>query len=280
MLTRRYSTLAEAPAECRTVTVDSARPVALTRRTFLQGLAAGSVVALSGCVDNPSLGRSQLILISDDELAAMSDGTWSQITQEYRPRRNSAEGRRVERVGQRIVEVAGMETARDWEFVVLDDPTVNAFVLPNGKVAFYDGIMDKFENDDQLACVMGHEVGHVVGRHGAERASQRLLAGLGLTVVQVVLVSSTDSQLAPQIAAVLGAGVTFGVILPYSRQHEYEADSLGVRYMAAANYAPQEAVAFWQTMMGSGRSVAEFMSTHPSDENRIAALQQEIAFLV
>ncbi|MGB0694879.1 MAG: M48 family metallopeptidase [Rhodospirillaceae bacterium] len=258
--------------------LDRSKTVTMDRRTLLQGLAAGTVVALTGCADNAQLGRSQLLLISDAQLAEMSAGTWQQVQQQYKPKRDSAAGRRVDRIGQRIVDVSGMDTSRNWEFVVLDDPMVNAFVLPGGQVAFFDGIMGKFANDDQLATVMGHEVGHVAGRHGAERASQQLVAQIGLTVAQVAL-ASTESQYAPVIAGVLGAGVTFGVILPYSRQHEYEADALGVRYMAKAGYRPEESIAFWQTMMGDGQKVAEFMSTHPSDSNRIAALRGEIQTL-
>lgn len=281
MLAEHHPSLAAAEPSRRMVTVDRSRPpVVLDRRTFLQGLAAGSVVALTGCAENVHLGRSQLMLVSDDQLAAMSRGTWQQVTQKYRPVRQSSEARKVERVGARIVDASGLGKGknRDWQFTVLDSKQVNAFVLPGGQVAFFSGIMDKFANEDQLATVMGHEVGHVAGRHAAERASQQMLAGIGLTVAQVALAAS-GARHGPQIAGILGAGVTFGIILPYSRQHEYEADALGVQYMARANYRPTESIAFWQTMMKSGPKVAEFMSTHPSDRNRIAALKQQISTL-
>ena len=180
------------------------------------------------------------------------------------------------RVGSRVVDAARLDSNKNWQFVVLDDPTVNAFVLPGGQVAFYRGIMDTFENQSQDATVMGHEVGHVAARHSAERASQRMAAGLALTAAAVGLgVSGVDNS--AEIAAVLGAGVTFGIILPYSRQHEYEADRLGIRYMANAGYNPKESVRFWGTMSGMNkRRPLEFMSTHPSDTNRINALQQEL----
>jgi len=275
MLQDRYPALATADAATRTVTVDRSRPVRLTRRGLIQGLAAGSVVALSGCANNPHLGRDQLMLVSDQQLAALSSATWQKVTTQYRPVRDGGMARAVDRVGQRIVSASGLPTNRDWRFTLLDSDQVNAFVLPGGQVAFFKGITEKFENEDQMATVMGHEVGHVAGRHAAERASQQLLAGLGMTVAQVV-VASSGTRYAQEIAGVLGAGVTFGYILPYSRQHEYEADALGVRYMARAGYQPRESVRFWQTMMGSGRQVAEFMSTHPSDRNRISALNTQI----
>jgi predicted Zn-dependent protease len=260
----------------RTVTVDRSRPVRLTRRGLLQGLASGSVVALTGCVANPHLGgREQLMLVSDSQLAAMSGATWQQVTQQYRPVRRGHMAQAVDRVGHRIVGASGLDPNRNWQFTLLDSNEVNAFVLPGGQVAFFEGITQKFQNEDQMATVMGHEVGHVAGRHAAERASQQLVAGLGMTVAQVVIASS-DTRYAAEIAGVLGAGVTFGYILPYSRQHEYEADALGLRYMARAGYQPRESVRFWQNMMGSGRQVTEFMSTHPSDRNRINALNQQI----
>jgi len=275
MLETHYSALSKADESARTVTVDRSRTVHLTRRQLVQGLAAGSVVALSGCAANQHLGRDQLMLVSDQQLAAMSGSTWKQVTQKYRPVRGTSMSRAVDRVGQRIVSVSGLNQNRNWQFTLLDSDQVNAFVLPGGQVAFFEGITEKFDNEAQMATVMGHEVGHVAGRHAAERASQQLLAGIGMTVASVAI-ASTGTRHAQEIAGVLGAGVTFGIILPYSRQHEYEADALGVRYMARAGYEPRESVNFWQNMMGSGPQVAEFMSTHPSDRNRISALNNQI----
>ena len=161
---------------------------------------------------------------------------------------------------------------------MIESNQVNAFVLPGGQVAFYTGILDIMDNDDQIATVMGHEVGHVAGNHSAERASQQILAGVGLTAATIVAASS-DRRHAGAIAAALGAGVTFGIILPYSRKHELEADRLGVRYMAGAGYEPDEALRFWDTMSKKGGNTIEFMSTHPSDRTRIAAMRDEISRL-
>ncbi len=251
--------------------------VVMDRRDVLAGLAAGTVVALSGCVQNPNLGRSQFILVSDEQLAAMSQNAWSEIRQTERFSRDRGTNRKVEQIGARIVDAANVGD-RNWEFHVIDNDTVNAFVMPGGQVAFYQGILDIMENDDQIATVMGHEVGHVVGRHAAERASQQIAAGVGLTVANIAIAQS-DIGYRNEISAILGAGVTFGVILPYSRQHEFEADRLGVTYMNAANYRPREALAFWETMAAEGGNTVDFMSTHPSDSRRINAMQQHITTL-
>ncbi|MCW5725372.1 MAG: M48 family metallopeptidase [Maricaulaceae bacterium] len=246
----------------------------LDRRELVIGLAAGTIVPfVSSCAENPSLGRTQMMLVSDAQIQQLSAQAWQDTLRQRRVLRDPPYQRRVDRVGQRIVQSTGM-THLDWEFVVFDSDTVNAFVLPNGKVGFYKGILDIMDNDDHIATVMGHEAGHVAGRHAAERASQQMAANLGLQVISAGL---ADVQYNRQIAGALGAGVTFGVILPYSRQHEYEADRLGLDYMARAGYSTQEAMDFWIAMsMTHQHRTAEFMSTHPSDESRIAAMRQHI----
>lgn len=250
----------------------------MQRRELLMGLAAGSVVPfVGGCAENAALGRNQLILISDGQLAQLSDQAWQQSLQQERVLRDPSYTRRLERVGRRVVDASG-QGHLDWEFVVFDSPTVNAWVLPGGKVGFYKGILDIMETDDHLATVMGHEVGHVAGRHSAERASQQVAAQVGLELLGAALGSQSNIQYNEDMAAALGAGVTFGIILPYSRQHEYEADRLGVDYMAASSYDPRQAIDFWVAMSAQNNSNrAEFMSTHPSDDNRIAAMRSHIS---
>lgn len=249
----------------------------MQRRELIMGLAAGSVVPfLSGCAENAALGRNQLILISDGQLAQLSDQAWRDSMQRERVLRDPRYTRRLERVGRRVVDASG-QGCLNWEFVVFDNDTVNAWVLPGGKVGFYKGILDIMESDDHLATVMGHEVGHVAGRHSAERASQQMAAQFGMELFGSVIGSQTDIAYNEDMAAALGMGVMFGVILPYSRQHEYEADRLGVDYMASSGYDPRQAIDFWvamSTMNRGGR--LEFMSTHPSDDNRIAAMRSHI----
>ncbi len=262
--------------------------VTMSRRELVNGLAAGSVVAfsglsLAGCTTNEALGRQQLILVSDAQLAQLADQSWKHALKENRQSSDPALRRRVERVGNRIVVAADRRfpqqnlTRQNWEFAVFEDDTVNAWVMPGGKVGFHTGLLDIMENNDQIATVMGHEAGHVVGRHAAERYSQQMAAAGGLAIANVALAAG-DVENRGLIAGILGAGVTFGVILPYSRQHEYEADRLGADFMVGANYRANEAVRFWDTMTKrSGQRPAEFMSTHPSDQNRIAAMRSYIS---
>ncbi len=253
-------------------------PVRMDRRELLLGLATGAVVPfVAGCTaHNEALGRSQLMLVSDAQIAQLSQQTWQQALRQERVSNNTAHRRQVERVGQRIALNSGMPQ-HDWEFVVLDNNQVNAWVLPNGKVAVYSGMLDVVSNDDQLATVMGHEAGHVAGRHAQERASQQMAAGLGAGIAAVALDQGGVDN-AGMWAGVLGAGLTFGVLLPYSRRHEYEADRLGTDFMARASYRPSESITFWNNMMARGNTGAPpaFLSTHPSDAQRVQALQSHI----
>ena len=257
--------------------------VTMSRRQLVAGLASGSVVALSGCATNEALGRSQFMLVSDGQLAQLAAQSWTQALQEIPQSSDKSLRRRVESVGDRIVQAADRKypshnlTQNNWEFAVFEDDTVNAWVMPGGKVGFHKGLLDIMENDDQVATVMGHEAGHVVGRHSAERYSQQMAAAGGLAIAGVAL-EAGDVENKELIAGILGAGVTFGFILPYSRKHEYEADRLGTDFMVGANYQANEAVRFWDTMtQQSGQKPMEFMSTHPSDQNRIVAMQSYIS---
>ncbi|GAK45860.1 peptidase M48 Ste24p [Tepidicaulis marinus] len=251
-------------------------PVVMNRRRLIQGLASGSVVALAGCTQNRALGRSQLILVSDGQLAQMAASSWSALKKQERISRDPRMNARLRTVGSRIVQSAGLGN-QPWEFTLFDSDEANAFVLPGGKVGFYEGIFKRFDNDHHLAAVMGHEVGHVTARHSAERYSQQLAAGLGMTAAAVAM-EAGDVQGGKEIAAVLGMGVQFGVLLPYSRRHELEADTLGLRYMHASGYDARQAVGLWQNMakQSKGSAPPEFMSTHPSHASRIANIQQEL----
>ena len=249
------------------------------RRELIMGLAAGTVLPfIAGCADNAALGRSQLMLVSDGQLAQLSEQAWQDSLQRERVLRDPSYQRRLQRVGDRIVRASG-QSQLNWEFVVFDSDTVNAWVLPNGKVGFYKGILDIMETDDHVATVMGHEVGHIAGRHSAERASQQMAAQMGIGLLASAIGSSGTeyAQYSQDIGAALGMGVTYGVILPYSREHEYEADRLGVDYMVGAGYDARQAVDFWVGMSSANNHrTAEFASTHPSDENRIAAMRVHI----
>ncbi|MFT6460975.1 MAG: putative Zn-dependent protease [Maricaulis maris] len=259
----------------------SSKPPAdlVRRREMIMGLAAGSVLPfIAGCADNAALGRSQLMLVSDNQLAQLSSQAWQDSLQRERVLRDPSYQRRLQRVGDRVVAASG-QTHLDWEFVVFDSDSVNAWVLPNGKVGFYKGILDIMDTDDHVATVMGHEVGHVAGRHSAERASQQMAAQMGVSLLASAIGSSGAdyAQYSDDIGAALGMGVTYGVILPYSREHEYEADRLGVDFMVGSGYDPRQAVDFWIGMAAmNDHHSAEFASTHPSDDNRVAAMRAHI----
>jgi len=255
------------------VELDKLPRVNMGRRELLVGLAAGTVFPLAGCATDGDFGQ---VLVSDAQIQQASEAAWADTKRRERLTRDPAKRRRVERVGQRIVPATGMGQY-DWEFVVFESEQQNAWVLPNGKVAFYSGLLDIMDNDDQIATVMGHEAGHLRRNHAAQRARQQAAAGIGLAIVNAGL-GAANVENPQRWSGILGMGVTYGVLLPYSRQHELEADVLGVDYMARANYRPSQALSFWQTMTAqNARRPSELMSTHPSDSTRIENLRRHIS---
>jgi Zn-dependent protease with chaperone function len=181
---------------------------------------------------------------------------------------------RVRRIANEIVDAAGARGALAWDVTVIKDSQCNAFVLPNGKIVVLTGILPIAGDDAGLAAVLGHEVGHVVGRHTAERASQALLAQLAVLVVDVG-VALADPRYRGLARTVTVLGTTFGLRLPFSRLHEAEADRLGMIFMAKAGYDPAAAIALWERMERAGGSRGvEFFSTHPSPSTRIADLRR------
>ncbi|MDR0664798.1 MAG: M48 family metallopeptidase [Helicobacteraceae bacterium] len=245
-------------------------------RLALLGLAFA--VFFSGCAITqkaPVTGRTQLILIGEDQEKQLGLSEAEEILKTSKQSTDKALTARVVNVGKRIVAVSPEAKAYTWDFYVLEDTTINAFALPGGKVFFYTGILKLMANDDQIACVMGHEIAHVLARHGAERISQQQLAGLGGELLSSALKVPAKYQSVYQSA--YGAAANLGVILPYSRKHESEADAIGVELMYKAGYNPSEAVKFWKTMAAQGGGkTPEFLSTHPSDTRRIQDIEQRI----
>ncbi|MCR5878109.1 M48 family metallopeptidase [Phenylobacterium sp. J367] len=246
-----------------------------SRRSFL---ALGAAAALAGCSENADTGRRQLAFVSDDQLAGMADQAWSQVTAQVPPLRDPAYQARLARIAAPIVAASGRDL--DWDFVVLDSPEFNAFVLPNGKVGFFRGLFDFARSDDEIGSVVGHEVGHIVARHPAERISQELAVRAGVGIAQILLANGEGGgQYAGEIAAALGLGAMYGVILPYSRKHELEADRVGVGLMREAGQDPRAAVSFWERMVaraaGQPRPI-EALSTHPADDRRLAELRRVV----
>ncbi|MDD3838163.1 MAG: M48 family metallopeptidase [Phenylobacterium sp.] len=247
----------------------------LSRRRLLAALAAAPLAA---CSENLDTGRNQLILVDDAQLAGLADQAWGDLAAKT-PRLADPEAQaRVARVGAGIAGATG-RTDLDWGYEVFDAPDSNAFVLPNGKVAVFRGLLEAVRSDDELAAVMGHEAGHVVARHAAERVSQQLAIQAGVSLVQILL-SDQAGESADAIAGALGMGALYGVILPYSRKHELEADALGLTLMEKAGHDPVAAVAFWERRIAESRGqggVPEVLSTHPADATRLARLREAVA---
>jgi predicted Zn-dependent protease len=242
----------------------------MTRAPILAALAAAAL--LGGCAYNETLGRSQLLLVDDAALTQQADAAWAETLRTQPVSSDAAANARIRRVGDRIVQAAGLNDRR-WEYALFVSESPNAFVLPSGKIGVTTGLLALVRNDDQLATVLGHEVGHVVARHAAERYSTTALTSIGLSGVQ-----SAAGDYGQAAGAIGGLGAQLGLLLPFSRNHELEADRLGVDYMQRAGFRPAEAVALWRLMAAQRQSATpQFASTHPSDANRIAALESYIA---
>lgn len=233
-------------------------------RNTLAGLALAAVVA--ACQQAPVTGRQQLILLPESQDAQMGLQAFQQIKQESRVSQDPELNRRIQEVGRRIAAVSP-EPDWDWEFTLIENEEPNAFALPGGKVGVHTGLFKVAKNDDQLAAVLAHEVAHAIARHGAERMSQGLLAqGIGAIAV--------GTGVNPQMVELAAQAATLGIILPYSRTQEAEADHIGLMYMAEAGYDPREAIALWRNFeqLGGARP-PEFLSTHPAPGSRIKNLE-------
>jgi len=285
----------------------------LSRRLLVQGLAAGTATVVatgaSGCATNPETGQKQLIMVSESQLNQMAASSWAEAKQKQKVSTDPRYTSRLKRIGARISQGAG-RADQSWDYAVFDDDQKNAFVLPGNRVGFYKGMMDFADNDSQIAAVMGHEVGHVSGRHAAERVSQQMLGGTAVKLGGAIgasklmerckkmdaayrasgggmtraeyeevrkCVAGTQRQ-SQMLNAALGAGLMYGVILRYSRKHELEADLLGAKYMHKAGYDVMESVRLWEKMAEANpRRQPEWMSTHPDPATRAQRLREFIS---
>lgn len=247
------------------------------RRALAGVFGAALIAAPIGCSYNETLGRNQLLFVSQGQMAQLASSAWTDLKQAEPLSTDPRYTSRVNRVAPKIIRAAGGNPA-EWEVQVFQSDQLNAFALPGGKIGIYTGILDLMENDDQIAAVMGHEVAHVNFNHSGERYSQTAATQTGLSIGGAVLGGSQVGSTAMQA---LGLGAQVGVILPFSRKHELEADKFGVRYMHRAGYDAYEAVRFWEKMAAakSGGGPPVILSTHPQDATRIAELKKEIALL-
>jgi predicted Zn-dependent protease len=238
------------------------------------------------CSTVPLTGRSQLNMIPNNEMLAMSYQQYDQFLKENKISTNKAEVDMVNRVGVKIEKavdkylsdnnLSSRLSGYNWEFNLVEDDQVNAWCMPGGKVVVYTGILPVTNDEAGLAVVMGHEIAHAIAEHGNERMSQQLLQQVGAVGLMVAM-KDEPAQTQALWLSVYGVGTTVGVLLPYSRTQESEADHLGLIFMSMAGYDPHEATAFWQRMAKSGGATPpEFLSTHPSYNTRIKDLNDWI----
>ena len=239
------------------------------------------------CAQVPITDRQSLSLLPESQLATMSLQAYDKVLKESKLSSNQQQVEMVRRVGLKIAKAAeaflaesGMKSQiknLNWEFnLIVDDKLANAWVMPGGKAAVYTGILPYTRDETGLAVVLGHEVAHAIAGHGNERMSQGLLAQMGGVALSVAL---SDNSAATQnlFMQAYGAGASVGLLLPYSRLHESEADRIGLTLMARAGYDPREAIPFWERMNQKGeRRPPEFLSTHPAPSTRIANINKYI----
>ena len=238
------------------------------------------------CTTVPLTGRKQLSLIPESEMMSLSLTEYGKFLKANKVSTDKAKTDMVKRVGLRISKAVEGYMAQQglsanlqgyaWEFNLVEDPAVNAWCMSGGKVVVYTGLLPVAQTEAGLATVMGHEIAHAVARHGSERMSDQMLVDLGGMTLSAALASKPqETQQLAMIA--FGVGSQYGVVLPFSRKHEYEADYMGLIFMSMAGYNPNESVTFWQRMAKQGGAKPpEFLSTHPVDENRIAKIKEKL----
>jgi predicted Zn-dependent protease len=233
-------------------------------------------------------GRKQLSLVSGSEVNALAATEYGKFLKKNPPVRGTPEARMVEGVGRRIQsaverymeknDYADLLAGYDWQFHLVEDKEVNAWCMPGGRVVVYSGILPITRDETGLAVVMGHEVAHAIAQHGAERMSQQLATQLGGATLAVALAGKSTQTQALAMAA-FGAGSAVGILLPFSRAQESEADRMGISFMAMAGYDPRASIGLWQRMAEASKASGKppvFLSTHPSDEQRIDRLKQDM----
>lgn len=225
------------------------------------------------CQTVQQTGRSQFIVVSESQELKLGEDAYKEALSKQHPSTRNDWQTQLRRVGQRIAAVAEKPDYK-WEFRVLQGKEINAFALPGGKVAFWEGIMPIAQDDNGIAVIMGHEVAHALARHGAERMSQALGAE-ALGQVLSIGVGKVSPAMQEDVLKAYGLGATIGVLLPWGRTQESEADRIGLTLMAKAGYDPATAVAFWERMSKvPGDKPPEFLSTHPSDATRINQIKE------
>lgn len=250
---------------------------------ILSVLVAGAILS---CSTVPITGRKQLSILPESEMISMGFANYQEFIKENPVSADKTNGALISGVGADISKAVefffaenGMQSRLEgykWEYSLVNSTVPNAFCLPGGKVVVYSGILPYTKDKNGLAVVLSHEIAHAVARHGNERMSQQLLLQFGGVALSEAVKNKPD-ETKNIYNTVYGIGSQMGVILPYSREHELEADKLGLIFMALAGYNPQEAIGFWERMSAiGGEKPPEFMSTHPSDARRISKIKREM----
>jgi len=246
------------------------------------GLILALLLLSAACKTNPFTGKSTLNFYPNSQIFPMAFAEYDQFLEANKVVENSADARTIEKVGQRIATAAerwltangypGYLKDYRWEYHLVEDETVNAWCMPGGKIVFYTGILPICQGETGIAVVMGHEVAHALADHGAQRMSAGMLQQIGAVAGNIAI---QDPETLNAFNQAYGIGSTVGVMLPFSRSHETEADRIGLQIMAIAGYNPDEAAALWKRMNARANGAPpEFLSTHPSNETRISNLTQ------
>jgi predicted Zn-dependent protease len=249
--------------------------------TILKVILAALLVVACGKV--MITGRNQLLLYNQGDITALSDKAYTEIMSESKISTNRAHNATVKKVGEDLTRAVESYLTKngwqkeaegfDWKYEVIENDQVNAFCLPNGNIVFYEGIMKITNTPDLVAVVMGHEIAHALAKHGNERMSQEVMMGMAGQAISA-FIGSEDQKKQMIFQVAFGLGSQLGVLLPYSRKHEYEADRLGLIIMAMAGYDINVAPGFWEKTSSSAANKSDFFSTHPSDEKRIAEIKK------
>lgn len=256
-----------------TTEITGDRAAEMSRRGFMAVLVGFSGTALVACVGPGQTGLG-LGLVSAEEAEQLGVQSWEQIRSEVPVSKNATYQRALQQVSTNILTAIGQNPA-SWEAVVFESKEANAFALPGNKIGVYEGMFAIATDVNELAAVVGHEVGHNQAEHARERLSSAAATQTGVQLLGAALQIGNIGY-ASEIAGLLGAGVQYGLILPYSRNQELEADSIGLINMAKAGYDPRAAIKLWQNMQAAGERAPEFLSTHPAPESRIAALEAKM----
>ncbi|MDD4329343.1 MAG: M48 family metallopeptidase [Aliarcobacter sp.] len=241
-------------------------------------LAIATLIIIAGCTyKTPYTNRSQMIFMSQKEEMALGEKSYKESLSQSKIITGTKDATRIKNIGARIAKVANRNDFQ-WEFNLVEDEAINAFCLPGGKVVVYTGILQMAKNDDQLATVISHEIAHALARHGAERMSSSMVQQ-GLQVVGNIALGVTAPQYQNLFNQTYGVGTQLGVMLPYGRMQESEADEIGIYLMSQAGYNVNEALKFWENMSEGKKEGSDFFSTHPSSTNRISDIQKVIAKL-